>query len=48
MRKSTRNAISNGIIFFCIFGVLARYGLYAVAVLAIFVTVRIMKNWGKD
>jgi len=48
MRRSTKNSINTAIIFLCIFGMLARYGLYFVAVLAIFVTVSIMKNWEKD
>lgn len=42
MNRSTRNAIITTIIFLSFFGVLARYGIYIVAVLAIYVTARIM------
>ncbi|MBU4030414.1 MAG: hypothetical protein KKE97_04240 [Proteobacteria bacterium] len=45
MRKSTAvKAITPTILFFVIFGLMAKYGVYAAAVVAIFVTARIIRS----
>jgi len=44
MNRSTKNAIITTIIFLSFLGLLVRYGVYVVAILAIYVTARIMKK----
>jgi len=45
MKKSTAvKAITPTILFFVIFGLMAKYGVYAAAVVAIFVTARIIRS----
>ncbi len=45
MKRSTKDTIITTIVFLCFFGVLVRYGVYVVAILAIYVTACIMKSW---
>jgi hypothetical protein len=47
-KKSAGKAITAAIVFIGIFGLLTKYGIYAAAVLAIYVTARIIKSLNGD
>lgn len=44
-KKSVGKALTTTIVFVCLFCLFAKYGVYAAAVVSIFLTARIIGNW---